>query len=162
MIIKWSKTIQNRTDIHTIPISKLVSSPLCPYQVLHKLLQQTSGDSNQPSFTISRFHVAVPLTDSIARLHLHLVSRLLHLSPSLKFHDFRRSGASWAFRNGVPLHHIMHHGTWKSQSVWQYIKSTPQLSSPVSSTFYQLLHSEFGCLGASLHLNYIVQPILLI
>ena len=34
VIVKWSKTIQNRTDIHTIPIPILGDSVLCPYKAV--------------------------------------------------------------------------------------------------------------------------------
>ena len=34
---------------------------------------------------------------------------------------------------------IMHHGTWQSDSVWKYIKSTPQATSPVASAFQRAL-----------------------
>ena len=140
VIVKWSKTIQNRTDIHTIPIPILGDSILCPYKAVRQLLLHIPGSSNSPLFVIPRSHGLVPLTDSVARRHLHAISQKLKVSPPLKFHDFRRSGATWAFQNGVPLQDIMFHGTWKSDSVWKYIKSTPQLSSPVSSTFQQVLH----------------------
>ena len=140
ILVKWSKTIQDRTNYHTIPIPILGQSLLCLYKALKILLEYLPGTSNQPLFSISRSHGLVPLTDSVARRHLHVISQKLNIVPSLKFHDFRRSGATWAFHNGVPLHNIMHHGTWKSDSVWKYIKSTPTLSSPVSSTFHRFLH----------------------
>ena len=77
MIIKWSKTIQNRADIHTIPIPKLGISLICPYQALQILLQASSGHLNEPLFVIPMCHGAVPLTDYVARSHLHSVSRIL-------------------------------------------------------------------------------------
>ena len=100
MLVKWSKTIQNRSDIHTIPIPVLGESILCPYNAITCLLKHTSGSSNSPLFAISRSHGPVPLTDSVARRHLHSISTKLQISPPLKFHDFRRSGATWAFHNG--------------------------------------------------------------
>ena len=110
VIVKWSKTIQNRTDIHTIPLPVLGDSILCPYKALKSLLDHTPGSSNQPLFLVPRSHGSVPLTDSVARRHLHSISTTLNISPPLKFHDFRHSGATWAFHNGVPLQD----GTWKS------------------------------------------------
>ena len=138
-VVKWSKTIQNRNDIHIILIPNLGKSPLCPCTLLKKELESTSGDSNQPLFTLYRTLGPVPLMDSVGGRHLKQISAILHLTPSLKFHDFRRSDATWAFHNGVSLDYNMHHGTWKSDSVRKYIQSTPQTISPVSSTFYQLL-----------------------
>ena len=106
IVVKWSKTIQNRKDIHTIAITS---------QALQALLVVTPGHNNSPLFTLSTKCGTVPLTDSVARKHLKEVSQLLGFHPHFKFHDFRRSGATWAFHQGVPLHHIMHHGSWQSE-----------------------------------------------
>ena len=139
IVVKWSKTIQKRKDIHTIAIPALGQSIFCPARALRTLLAETPGHSNSPLFLISRPHGMVPLTDSVARKHLKTVLQSLGFQPHIKFHDFRRSGATWAFHQGVPLHHIMHHGTWQSDSVWKYIKSTSQATSPVSSAFQRAL-----------------------
>ena len=90
-----------------------------------------SGTSNDPLFLVSRSHGAVPLAESVACRHIHSVLQKLEIVPPLKFHYFRCSGATWAFHNWVALQHIMLHGTWKS---------TPQVASPVPSTFQCLLH----------------------
>ena len=137
LLIKWSKTLQSRTDIRTIPITWLQNSPLCPVTSLHTLFQTQPGSVNQPVFRISRHHGLVPLTDSMARRFLTKLSYILQLSPKLTFHDFRRSGATWAFHHGVPLHQIMHHGTWKSDAIWTYIQNVPTASSSFSQTFQQ-------------------------
>ena len=141
IIIKWSKTIQNRQDIRTISLPILGVSKLCPATALRSLLALTPGDSNDPLFQTPRAHASIPLTDSVARRHLHTVSNALKLSPHLTFHDFRRSGATWAFHHGVPLSQIMHHGTWKSDSVWKYINDLSTKPSMVSTTFQQHLPS---------------------
>ena len=53
-----------------------------------------------------------PLTDSVARKHLKQVSIMLNTPKILTFHDFRRAGATWAFRHGVPVQEIQAQGTW--------------------------------------------------
>ena len=112
-----------------------MDSPLCPIQALQNMLSLMPGDSNVPLFRIPRSHGLVPLTDYVARRHLKAVSNILHLHTSLKSHDFRRAGATWAFNHGVPMKDIMLHGTWKSDAVWAYIQSIPVVKSPVSATF---------------------------
>ena len=113
VIIKWSKTMQNRQELRTISLPMLGLSPLCPAMALRSLLAWIPGDANAPLFQIRRTHASIPLTDSVACRHLHSVSDGLNLSPHLTFYDFRRSGATWAFHHGVPLSQIMHHGhTW--------------------------------------------------
>ena len=81
----------------------------------------------------------VPLTDSVARKHLKNASQVLDISPTLRFHAFRRAGASWAFTHGVPLEHIMRHGTWKSDAIWTYLSSSPSTSFSSSPTQLVLL-----------------------
>ena len=48
VLIKWSKTLQNRTDTATICIPALGTSPLCPYRAMALMLKQLPGDSNDP------------------------------------------------------------------------------------------------------------------
>ena len=140
VLIKWSKTLQNRTDTTTICIPALGTSPLCPYRAMALMLKQLPGDSNDPLFRIPKANGLVPLTDSVARKHLKLVSQLLQLPSPLTFHLFRKSSTTWTFQHGVSLQHIMLHGTWTSDCVWHYVSTLPQHISPVAATFRQHLH----------------------
>ena len=140
LLIKWSKTIQDRKSITTIPLPHLGSSPLCPILAITAMIQEMPAHSNDPLFIIKNLHRTQPLTDSLARKHLKNTSQFLHIIPSLTFHAFRRAGASWAFNHGVPLEHIMRHGTWKSDAIWTYLSSSPSTSSPVSLAFQAALH----------------------
>ena len=118
VIIKWSKTLQDRKTFATVAIPVLGQSMLCPVAALQTILHKVPGSNNDPLFQIFTAGRWAPLTDSRARKHLKKVSHLLNLQPSLTFHDFRRAGTSWGFNHGVPLEHLMHHGTWKSNAVW--------------------------------------------
>ena len=141
LLIKWSKTLQSRSDIRTTPRPLLKNSPLCAVTALHTLLATYPGSSNDLVFCISRPHALVLLTYSFARKFFNKLSDILRISPKLTFHDFRRSGATWAFHHGVPLQQIMHHGTWKSDAIWSYIQNVPTASSSVSQSFQQHLNS---------------------
>ena len=141
LLIKWSKTIQNRKDIVTIPLPLLGDTPLCPIAALDGMIRLYPVSDNDPLFVIPRAHTLVPLTDSVARKHLKDISSHLGLPKPLTFHDFRRAGASWAFQNGVPLEHIMKHGTWRSDAIWAYLSSSPTPESPVSRAFKVALHA---------------------
>ena len=135
LLLKWSKTIQDRKTTHTIPFPHLGSSLLCPISTLRNMTQEISANPNDPLFILPTSSRHVPLTDSVAQKHLKKISIALDISSPLTFHAFRRAGASWAFKQGVPLEHIMKHGTWKSDAIWSYLSSSPSLSSPVSLAF---------------------------
>ena len=155
IIIKWSKTIQNRTDIQTIAIPTLGSSPLCPIAAITELLHTYSGSDNDPLFMIYNKQRLIILTDSMARKHLKRISQTLQLNPHLIFHSFRRAASTWAFQYGV---HIKAHGTWKSDAVWTYLKASPTVTSPVCSTCRQHLFLLIWVLGATTSL---LNPLLL-
>ena len=111
IVVKWSKTRQDRVKTTTVDIPFLGSSALCPISALKQMLSQYPSHPDSPLFQISQAASLTPLTDSAARKHLKQVSSILGLHRSLTFHDFRRGGASWAFQHGVPIQHIQTQGT---------------------------------------------------
>ena len=135
VLVKWSKTMQDRKETTTIFLPLLGSSVLCPVSALKAMFQAIPAGKNSPLFLVARQGLPVPLADSVARKHLKYISTTLNIFPHFTFHTFRRSATTWAFPNGVPLQEIMKHGTWSSQAVWRYIKSVPSSSSRVSRTF---------------------------
>ena len=130
LLLKWSKTMQNRKDFATVSLPDLGGSNLCPILALKFMFHRLQATENCPVFLIPRRKGLVPLTDSVTRKHLKDISRSLCLERVLTFHDFRRVGAAWAFSYGVPLEHIMKHGTWKSDAIWTYLSSAVTTSAP--------------------------------
>ena len=140
MIIKWSKTVQNRRNTTTICVPALGRSPLCPFRAIRCMLAAIPRSPNDPLFQIPKGDTYVPLTDSVARKHLKKVATVLKVPSPLTFHLFRKSGTTWAFQHGVPLQQIMLHGTWTSDCVWRYVSTLPQHILPAAATFRQHLH----------------------
>ena len=135
LLLKWSKTMQNSKDFATVSLPDLAGSNLCPILALKVMFHRFQATENCLVFFIPRSKGLVPLTDSVARKHLKDNSRSLCLERVLTLHDFRRAGAAWAFSYGVPLEHIMKHGTWKSDAIWTYLSSAITTSSPVALAF---------------------------
>ena len=77
VIIKWSKTIQNRRNTTTICVPALGKSPLCPFRAICCMLATIPGSPNDPLFQSPRGDTYVPLTDSVARKHLKKVATVL-------------------------------------------------------------------------------------
>ena len=107
------------------------------------MISTIPAESNDPLLTVPRKSHLVPLTDSVARKHLMLISQCLKLPVPVTFHVFRRAGGSWAFHQGLLIEFIKNHGTWKSDAIHTYLMSTPSLSSPVSRAFVASLYSLF-------------------
>ena len=133
------KTMQDRPRVASISIPALGSSIICPLAALTCMIH-AQALSDDPLFQITTRRGRTPLTDSVARKRLKQVSIMLNTPKILTFHDFRRAGATWAFRRGVPVQDIQAQGTWSSACVWRYIQVPPHC------LLQSLLHSRGTCL----------------
>ena len=123
VLLKWSKTNQERQQIQTIAIPKLGDSIICPVRALQDMIALFPAKPNDPLFTITYKQQSVPLTDSGPWEHLKDISKILGIKPMLTFHMFPKGGTTWAFQHGVPIQHIMQHGTWSSNAIRWSISS---------------------------------------
>ena len=141
VIVKWSKTLQNKDKIKVIKVPSLGKSPLCPVSAVKCVLAITPGSSNSPLFLVKCHHRWVPLSDTRLRKFLSKVLKSLHLqSHGYTFHSLHRSGATLAFNLNVPMQDIQTHGTWTSEAVWEYITQDHNAADTVARSFHSLLH----------------------
>ena len=73
IILKWSKTLQDRKEVTTVTIPALGSSALCPCKALTTLVQSHPLSDDHPLFLFYKQGHWVTLTDSMARKHLKRV-----------------------------------------------------------------------------------------
>ena len=124
IMIKWSKTMQTRDRVQCVTIPKLRNKVICPYRALRQLFKLYSLSYDSPLFQIQKSHGWIPLTDSKVRKALKISNSHLGLRPNFfTFHDFRWSGATFAYQSNIPIQEIKRHGTWSSDCVWGYIQS---------------------------------------
>ena len=136
ILVKWSKTIQDRKHIKIPKIPSLGSNPICPVTAIKNLLQITPGSNNSPLFQYKKSTIWLPLTDNQVRRHFKTILKRLQLhNTTLTFHAFRCSGASFAFNSNVSLQDIQSHGTWTSECIWKYITLDHNASAQVAKNF---------------------------
>ena len=142
VLIKWSKTMQTREKVQCITLPKLKSPLLCPYKALKALYQLYSMSSSTSLFQIQTASGWVPLTDSRVRKTLKSINLSLGSNPTYHtFHDFRRSGATFAPASQVPIQEIKRHGTWSSDCVWKYIYSDHSSGENLASTIADTINA---------------------
>jgi integrase len=133
VIIKWSKTIQSRERILSIPIMKIQGSILCPWQAIVNLLRISPCDPQFSAFTFLSNDGPRILTQTMFISKLRLILAGLGFQSSFySGHSFRRAGASWAFTTGVPSELIQSHGDWKSMCYLRYLSFSIQDKKSVS------------------------------
>ena len=124
VMIKWSKTIQTRDRVQCLTLPKLTIRSICPYTALNKLFRLYPMSGRSPLLQMQNSLGSQPLTDSQVRKTLKQINTRLGLRPNFfTFHDFRRSGATFAYHSHIPIQEIRRHGTLSSGCVWGYIQS---------------------------------------
>ena len=143
LILKWTKTMQDRKSHHIIQLPTISNKYLCPVQALTALLKSRDLPPQAPLFaSINPPHR--PIIDTHIRDALRAILLLRNISPvSHGFHTFRRSGATFAFDHSVPLQNIMSHGLWRSSAVWTYLQNASVAPSLIPSTFSAFVPSSF-------------------
>ena len=142
MLLKWSKTIQNRDQVRLITLPKLGASVLCPYKALKAVFKLYNPGHNDPLFQCTTNKGFQVMTDARVRKSLANILKRMHLPKGyFTFHSFRRSGASAAFNANVPVTSIKQHGTWTSDCVWTYIQANEHKAMEVSCAFKRMLAS---------------------
>ena len=124
ILIKWSKTIQNRDSVQVVSLPKLSNKLICPFRALKALGSLYPMSANHSAFQVKMQSGWQPLTDSKFRKCLKSINMTLGLTPHFyTFHSFRRSGATFAYNAHIPVQQIKRHGTWTSDCVWRYIQA---------------------------------------
>ena len=124
VLIKWSKTLQDRDIVQVVSLPKIANRIICPYRAFKALTKLYPMTDSESVFQIKMPSGWQPLTDTRVRKVLKSINMTLGLNPHFfTYHCFQRSGATFAHNAHVPIQQIKHHGTWSSECVWRYIQS---------------------------------------
>ena len=142
ILLKWTKTLQDRSAHHFVQIPRLKNYIICPALTLQKLLESQTLSSSYPLIV----HLSPPflpvidttIRDGLRKILEHIGIPLLGHS----VHMFRHPGATLAFDNNLQLQHIMGHGLWRSSAAWSYLQNASLAPSVIPSTFSSIISSH--------------------
>ena len=135
ILLKWTKTIQNRDTVQLICLPKLKNPVICPFRALKAISKLYPSSAVTSVFQVYGNTGWQPLTDTKVRKGLKTVNVALGLNPHFfTFHSFRRYGATFAYNSHVPLQQIKRHGTWSSDCVWRYIQADHSAGEELATT----------------------------
>ena len=139
ILVKWTKTLQDRNSHHFVQIPALQNENLCPVMAIKQLLASRQLPSSAPLF-VHKTLPHHPVIDTTIRDSLRKILNNLGI-PLLGhgFHTFRRSGATLAYDNNIQLQHIMSHGLWRSAAVWTYLQKASLAPSIIPTTFAAII-----------------------
>ena len=118
----WTKTIQFAQKNLQIPLIPMPNSNLCPVKAYRRMVELTPGFGELPAFMLNKPSGRVPLTyKEFQRVLKHLVGQVGLDPTQYSSHSFRRGGATWAFKAGVPGELIKTQGDWSSDAYLRYL-----------------------------------------
>ena len=123
MVVRWNKTIQFKQRTLLIPLPRVNESPLCPLTALANAYDLTSDASPSDSAFMYREGaklVMLTYNKFLQKLQLTLSAAGLN-TERYAGHSFRRGGATFAMRCGVPVELIKIQGDWKSNAYKRYL-----------------------------------------
>ena len=126
LVVRWSKPIQFRQKQLLIPLPKLSQPDLCPLTALRQAFQFTSSaDPEGPAFVYAKDTRYVPYTYDSFTTKLKQVLESSGLSADkYSGHSFRRGGATFAMKAGVPHNLIQAQGDWNSKAYERYLDNS--------------------------------------
>lgn len=134
LILKWSKTRQDHSHVHLVPMPNIPGHPLCPVQAFQDMcITSPTITPNQPLFVLPRQRGRYrALTVSELNKYFKLLLSISGMSTNAySLHSLRRGGATCSFNAGIAYIHIKRHGDWRSDAFWSYIASSQPAQSPV-------------------------------
>ena len=140
VIIKWSKTIQAAERRLVVPVVTVPNSVLCPRAALINLCRVSPAGARDPAFLVVTPAGQLIITHKIFTTELRRLLRLAgHRPDRYSGHSFRRGGASFALRAGVPGELIKQHGDWRSNAYLQYLSLSTSDKSRVTASMVAAL-----------------------
>ena len=132
---RWSKTNQFHSHVVHVPLAAMPGSPLCPLRAFSHMLSLIPAPLDAPAFCLPFPPSFPPLTKPAFTSCLSHLLRHSGLHPQgYTGHSFRRGGATFAFKSGVPGELIKSHGQWKSDAYLRYLQFSPASKLAVTSS----------------------------
>ena len=125
--IRWTKTVQYRERVLTIPYPWKKGEKLCPTQGVYQAVRLTpQASALGPALVCDLSPNPTPLTTGVFMDTLRAcLSRPGRDTNQYAGHSFRRGGASWAFQKGVSIELVRQLGDWSSNAYTKYVLPTP-------------------------------------
>lgn len=125
--VRWSKTIQFKQRELLLPLPRLRSHPLCPYQaVAHAFLLSPAAPPDGAAFVSSNVAPFGAVTaDMIVSTIKSSLAKHGHDPTQFAGHSLRRGGATFAYQCGVDMDMIRQLGDWRSNAYTAYVLPVP-------------------------------------
>jgi hypothetical protein len=121
VVFKWTKTLQTGGRNLVVPLVSIPGSILCPVTAYKVMSHLVPAPPSSPAFVYPSSLSPIPYRD-FQQVFKQLVGLTGRDPPGYSSHSFRRGGASYAFKVGVPGELIQTQGDWVSECYKRYLQ----------------------------------------
>lgn len=122
LLVKWTKTRQTGRVCQTLPLPSVPGHMTCPVSAFQEMTRATPTPSPNAPLLIVPGTVAEPVTiGQLNSAFSQVLQCLGYPTDSYSLHSLRRGGCSACYKAGVDFIRIKRHGTWTSDSFWDYV-----------------------------------------
>ena len=122
---KWSKTNQTGARLLKLPLVYTADPNLCPVRAYLRMCSCLPATASAPSFFTgcrAGLYIVITKTQFVLVFRSRLARMGVDNRSHFRGHSFRRGGATWAFRAGVPSELIQIYGDWASDACKCYLQ----------------------------------------
>ena len=143
--LKWSKTHQGAQHPIYIPLPRIQGSHLCPVRAFHLMCAAFPAQSSKTPllvYSCTGPPTTVVTTGMLAAQLRRLIIKLRLPPTRYTLHSLRKGGATFCHSLGIPVEQIKAHGTWTTDTVWQYINPATSHTSLIPVTMSRAILSQ--------------------
>ena len=145
LTLPWTKTLQHKNDIVTLPIADVPDSVLNLVEIYKDFVTMFPLPSKMPAFAIAGSGKLLVLTQqTYIDILKYYLDKLGIPADAFSSHSVRRGSASTMFQSGLSQQHIKMHGTWRSQCFERYISVKHQDKILPSLKMVRFINSNYG------------------
>ena len=122
---KWSKTNQTGARLLKLPLVYTADPNLCPVRAYLRMCSCLPATASAPAFFTgyrAGSYIVITKTQFVSVFRSRLARMGVDNPSRFRRHSFRRGGATWAFRAGVPGELIQIYGDWASDAYKCYLE----------------------------------------
>lgn len=125
--IHWSKTVQYKQRINSLPLVRADKKELCPVFWIQQVLRINQSGPQAPLFAIPTSTGPKPITYSqLSKQFKQWMNQTGDDSGNISLHGLRRGGSCWALQCGILGPDIQLMGDWISLAYFRYLDSTTE------------------------------------
>lgn len=144
LVLPWTKTLQDASDVFTVVIAKPQSSPIDPVHIYTQFAINHPVLANDPAFSFySNGRRSILTQSTLSKKLKHFLTSMGVAADAYGTHSLRRGGVTLMYASSVAPDMIRAHGTWKGCSYQKYISLSHRQKKQPTMAMYNSINAAW-------------------